>query len=95
MLGYVHPNIIIRVLQQFYLTFLYQKNDNKKKLTIFNKTCKLKQKIGDWKEFVSNELATSNGSHNFEKILNEDVIHVLHVTRKMFYSWPIHVKDFF
>jgi hypothetical protein len=44
---------------------------------------------------VSNELATSNGSHNFENLLNEDVTHVLHVTRKMFYSWPTHVKDFF
>jgi len=49
MLGYVHLNIIIRVLQQFYLTFLYQKNDNNFVLTIFNKTCKHKQKIGDWK----------------------------------------------
>jgi hypothetical protein len=44
---------------------------------------------------VSNELTTSNGSHNFEKLLNEDVTHVLHVTCKMFYSWPTHVKDFF
>jgi hypothetical protein len=44
---------------------------------------------------VSNELATSNGSHNFEKILNEDVTHVLHVTHKMSYSWPTHVKVFF
>jgi hypothetical protein len=25
MFGYVHPNIIIRVLQQFYMTFLYKK----------------------------------------------------------------------
>jgi hypothetical protein len=32
------------------------------------------------------ELATSNGSHNFDEILNEDVTHVLHVTRKMFCS---------
>lgn len=52
MLGYAHPNIIIRVLQKTYLTFLY------KKTTIFNKNCKHKQKIGEWQKCVSNELAT-------------------------------------
>ncbi len=44
---------------------------------------------------MSNELATSNGSHNFEEILNEDVTRVLHVTHKMSSSWPTHVKEFF
>jgi hypothetical protein len=53
-------------------------------------------KFGEWQKCVSNELATSNGSHNFEEILNEDVTHVLHVTHlKMSSSWPTHVKDFF
>lgn len=64
-------------------------------MIIFNKTCKHKQKFGEWKKCVSNELATSNGSHNFEEILNEDVAHVLHVTHKMSSSWNIHVKYFF
>lgn len=53
-------------------------------------------KFGEWQKCVSNELATSNGSHNFEEILNEDVTHVLHVTHlKMSSSWPTHVKEFF